>query len=387
MGDVNISYTIGDVSLVRGSDKRTIEAVPFKKLVKLRDGDRIITGVRSYVVDLKDEPGPTQTGTTITIFPNSELVLGIKEIITSIGLRKGLFKIDTEKEVITPTAELQFSQSSNIFLINVDKYGTVVVASVNSPITVLHKKTKRGVVIGPKQQVSVTQENILEPCEVDLRFKEAYKVYDLMVQSLTKFAYNDMLEMVPQELHKLTKVVEKKTGRKVDYDPVSYQKWLKELKEFGEWKYDEVIETELPEFRSVKAEEKITPAAKSKITDINKTIRYQGVDFKIVSAEKSPKGWNTPEGKEFLILNVEAKNNLQNQVIIFYEEEVRLINESGEAVPLEDYTIENNFEPWFETKGSLMFAVDKTNDKFKLQFGKKSLSKVELEFKISEDEL
>jgi len=392
MADVTISYTIGEVSLARGGRKTGIEAIPFKKSVKLKDGDRIITGPASYVTDLWDTPSPIkdETGTGITVFPNSELVLGIKgnHLIIRIELVAGLFKITTDKEVITPNAELRFPQGGNVFWIDAAKDGAVVVASEAAPMEVVNKKTKKGAVIGARQQVTVTQEDILEPCDVDQRFKESYKTWETLEQSKGKFLYGDMLERrVPQEVEKFAKVIEEKTGRKEDYDPAKYQKWLKEQKEFGEWKYDEVVESKLPGFKPVTAEEKTIPAAKPKIVDINKTVNYQGIDFKITSLEKGQefKGRNAPEGKEFLVLNVEAKNNSTKQVFVFYDEEVRLINESGEIISLENYRLENNFDPQSEAKGYISSLAAKGNTKFKLQFGKKSLSKVELELKLSED--
>ncbi|MDP2750579.1 MAG: hypothetical protein Q8O89_07140, partial [Nanoarchaeota archaeon] len=342
MADVNISYTIGDVFIERGDTKRRIEAVPSGKnfkWIRLKDGDRISTASRSYVVDLSDEPGPTQTGTIITAFPNTELVLGIKGIIRKIELIKGLFRIVTEKEVITPSVELRYPQGNAPFWVDVSKDGVVVVASEAAPMEVVHKRTKKGVVISFKQQVSVTQEDILEPCGLDQRFKEAYKTWEMLEQSKAKFLYGDMLEKgIPQKLEKLAKVIEEKTGRKEDHDPAKYQKWLKEQKELGERKFDEAIESELPQFKSQKQEEKIIPNPVLKIIVVNKSVNYQGVDFRITSIEKSHefKGRNAPEGKEFLVLNVEAKNNSTKQVILFYDEEVRLINEYSEIISLEN---------------------------------------------------
>jgi len=392
MGDVMITYTVGDVYLERGDKKRKIEAIPSGKnsrWVRLKDGDRIGTVSRSYVVHLSDDPGPRQTGTVITAFPNSELSLRIKGIITAVELICGLFKIATEKEVITPTAELRFPQGPSPFWIDVAKDGTVVVASEAVPMEIVHKKTKRGAVINSRQQVTVTQEDILQPCDVDQRFKEAYRVEESLKASEAKFLYGDMLEgNAAQELQKICDVVGQKTGRKIDgYDPAKYQKWLKEQKEFGEWKLDEAVESELPEFKPQKQEEKTAPIVKPTIMDINKIVSYQGVDFKLASAEKGQefKGRNAPEGKDFLVINIEAKNNSAKQVFVFYDEESRLINESDETIVLENYKLESSFEPQFENKGFLLFIVAKADKKFKLQLGKKSLPKVEVEFEFPEE--
>jgi hypothetical protein len=389
MADVTISYTIGDVSLARGGKKTRIEAVPFKKSVKLKDGDRIITGAASYAVDITDQPGPRENGTWMSIFPNSEVILGIKgSVITRLKLIIGLFKISTGRNdyIVTPTAELRNAGS---FWVDVSKDGAVVVASEAAPMEVVHKKTKKGVVINPKQQITVAQEDILEPCGVDQRFKEAHKLVETLEQSKAKFLYGDMLERnVPQELQKFAKVIEDKTGRKEDYDPAKYQKWLKEQKELGEWKFDEAVESKLPDFKPVKVEDKAAPIRKPKIIDINKSANYQGIDFRITSLEKGQefKGRSAPEGKEFLVLNVVAKNKSAKQVILFYDEEVRLINESGETISLENYKMENNFDPQFETKGFLSFLVVKEDNKSKLQFGKMCMPKVELAIDLSQKE-
>ncbi len=396
MADVKITYSIGEVYRIRGGKKRKVEAKPLGKtssVARLNDGDRIITGASSYVTDLWDRPSPIkdETGTGVTMFPNSEVVIGIKRnLIIRIKLINGLLKITTDKEVITPTAELQFTQGVNIFWADVSKDGSVVVASEAVPMKVVHKRTKKGVVISFKQQVSVTQEDILEPCGIDQRFKEAYKTCEMLEQSKAKYLYGDMLERgTPQEFAKLAKVIEEKTGRKEDYNPAKYQKWLKEQKEFGEWKYDEVVESELPEFKPQKLEEKITPIPVLKKMVLSKSVSYQGIDFMIVALEKGQefKGRNAPEGKEFLVLNVEAKNNFTKQVFVFYDEEVRLINESSKVISLENYKLETNFDPQAEIKGFLLFLVAKEDKKFRLQFGKKSLPKMEIEFEIAEESL
>jgi hypothetical protein len=58
-----------------------------KKSVKLKGGDKIIAGPSSYVTDLWNEPGPTQTRTGITMFPNSELELDLNKIKGVINAR------------------------------------------------------------------------------------------------------------------------------------------------------------------------------------------------------------------------------------------------------------------------------------------------------------
>ncbi len=68
-------------------------------------------------------------------------------------------------------------------------------------------------------------------------------------------------------------------------------------------------------------------------------------------------------------------------------EEVRLINESSEIIPLENYKLETSFDVGTESNGNFLFIIPKENAKFKNQFGKKSLPKVELEFDLTQKEV
>ena len=124
-----------------------------------------------------------------------------------------------------------------------------------------------------------------------------------------------------------------------------------------------------------------------KTVELNQTANYQGVTFKFISMGKTSEfqGKSAPSDKDFLVLHAEAKNNTSGQVIIFYDEELRLLNEEGEAITPESYKIENNFDAGAESQGHFLFLVDKKAKKFKLQFGKQSGPKAELALKFSDD--
>lgn len=387
--NVSILYTIGDVHCVRGGRKKPIKAIPFKKPVKLKDGDRIVTGAQSYVFDLSDEPGPTQTATMLTAYPNSEFVLWIKGLIRRVELVRGLFRVVTEKEVITPTAELRFPQGNGTFWVDVSRDGTVVVAAEAVPMEVLHKKTKQGVAISFKEQVTVTKEEILGPYDVDQRFKKAYETYFALSQSQNKFLFGDMLEKnVPQETAKLAKAIEEATGEKQDYNQEKHEKWLKKERDLGERKLKEVVETELPEFGQVEKEVQPVFETKFETVEINRAVNYTGIEFEVSTLEQHEEfnGRNAPEEKKFLIVNIEAINESGKQIYIFYDEEVRLITKSGDVIPLENYKMETSFDSESKQKGFFLFIIPKEENEFKLQFGKKSLSKVELELNLSKDD-
>ncbi len=338
------------------------------------------------MVDLHDEPGPTQNGTVVAVFPNSEVVLGIKgNLITRMELKKGLFQISTAKGVITPTAELRFPQGGNLFWVDVSKDGAVVVASEGVPMEVVSKKTTKAVIIDFKQQVAVTQEDISEPSVVDQRFKEASKTQELLVQSMGKGVYGEMLKKgTPWEFGKIAKVIEEKSGKKVEYDPRRYEKWLKEEKELAERRLERAVKRELPEFQQQRAVEKTLPKPDHKEMVVDKSVNYSGIDFNVTYLEKGRelKGRNAPLDKDFLVTYIEARNKSPKQVIVFPSEEIGLITEADEIIGLENYSMETNLDPQTETKGFLLFLVGKEDTKFKLQFGKKSLPKVEIEFKL-----
>lgn len=117
--------------------------------------------------------------------------------------------------------------------------------------------------------------------------------------------------------------------------------------------------------------------------DVNKTLAYQGITYKIVFFDRKNEfdGKKAPEGKEFLVFNMEAKNNLGKQVIIFYDEEARLLTENNEAIPPYNYKIENNFDAGAEAAGYFLFLVNQGINNFTFQFSKKVGPKAEIVFK------
>jgi len=385
--EVTVHYTIGDVYRIRGSRKRRIVAVPSDTSVKLKDRDQIITGAQSYVFDISDEPGPLQTGTLVTAFPNSEFVLGIKGVIRSIDLVKGLFRLSTEKEVTTPTAELRFPQGSGPFWVDVSRDGSVVVASEALPMEVLHKKTKKGVSIGFREQVTVTEEGILEPCAVDQRLKTAHETYLALMQSQIKYIFSDMLEKnISQETEDIARIIEEKTGEKTDYDREKHEKWLREERDFGEDKFKEAVETELPEYGELEREDRTRVREEvHEVMEFNKTVTYAGIEFNVTTVERAQKFRTrfAPEDKSFMIFNIDARNTSEKQVYVFYDDEVRLVREDNDNIPLEDYQMETSFEPLSECRGNFLFLIPDDECRFKLRFGKTSMAKIDLELDLN----
>ena len=114
------------------------------------------------------------------------------------------------------------------------------------------------------------------------------------------------------------------------------------------------------------------------VIPINQVIKYQDIECKITLVKQEPKSDDT----DLLSINIEAKNESKKQVFIFWNEEVRLINEKDEIYSIDDYSLETNFMEGTQTKGYLFVPVKKQDHKFILQFGKKSFPKVELELDL-----
>lgn len=389
MADIQITHSIGEVYRIRDKERKKVEARPLgntSSWVSLKDGDKITTGAQSYVVELSDSPGPTQTGTLITAFPNSEFVLGIKGIIRKVELIRGLFWLATEKEVITPSAELRFPHGNGSFWIDVASDGSVTVASESNPIEVIHRKRKRSAVIKSKEQVALTKKDILEPHEADQRFKEAYKIREQLLMGQSKYLYDEKLRGEHlKELKEMAKRIEEATGEKQDFDIEKVTKYYKSQKKRGEKGIKYALRAEIPDFKKAdSAANEVSGKPVFKTININKSTNYQGVEFLITTVEKRDefKNRKAPGGKIFLVLNVKAKNNSNRQVFIFYDEEVRLIDESKQVISLENYNLETSLDPQAKIKGFLLFLISQKAKKFKLQLGKKNLAKTELEIDI-----
>jgi len=85
--------------------------------------------------------------------------------------------------------------------------------------------------------------------------------------------------------------------------------------------------------------------------------------------------------------DVKWSNTKTEQVFVFYNEEIRLTDASGEIIFLKDYKMETSFDPNAETNGILLFLVTEGDKKFMLQLDKESLPKIELELDICRTKL
>jgi len=142
--------------------------------------------------------------------------------------------------------------------------------------------------------------------------------------------------------------------------------------------------TQYPMDEEDSTEDRTTPSDKEKSTSsssvvpVDKTVQYQGIELKIVSVEIEPGA----DDRVLLTINIEAKNQSGEQVYIFWSEETWLIDKKGEEFAVDDYDMETDYTPATQAEGQLFIPVDNKDQIFTLQFGKKSLPKVDLKLDL-----
>jgi hypothetical protein len=250
--------------------------------------------------------------------------------------------------------------------------GDTLIAVLEGIANVTNKEG-RTVAVSSCQQVMVTpQKPLLEPTKIDAKLLCELTVEKEKIQKMESFeqAWQTTLQSLPPYHPLLIKEKFRVT------EP--YQEIMRKIQE-TEKKYKQKLEI---------AKMSKLPESISKTIAVNKSITYKGMEFSIPSAEirTEYKNRKSPEGKAFLILNIRAKNDSLQQVFVFYDEEVRLLNEAVGIISLENYELETSFDPQSENSGSFLFVIPRENTKFKLQFGKKSLPKAELELNLVKKE-
>ncbi len=316
------------------------------------------------------------------IYPNTEIFLKeikekrpegniLKKFAISIFSGKIVSSIKEHSEVYINTSSCA-ARVKGILLVQVLNETTIAVLDGVAEVT--DREGKNVVVVSSCQQVMIAPEKPLpEPTKIDVKLLNELNTEKEHIEKIESFeqARQTVLQSLPM-YHPL--VIEERTRREMAKP--EWQQMMRKIEEFEKKHKQKIAERSKPS------------GAFSKMIVIDKSINYQGIEFGIVSAEirVEYKNSKSSEDKTFLILNIRAKNNSPKQVFVFYGEEVRLFSEYQEVIPLEDYGMETDLEPNSEVKGFLLFLVPKKDTRFKLQFGKKSLPKVELELDLTEKE-
>jgi hypothetical protein len=113
---------------------------------------------------------------------------------------------------------------------------------------------------------------------------------------------------------------------------------------------------------------------------LDKTLFYSNLRVKLDTVEvaKQAPGMSAPapEGKEHVIFGLTLRNTRTDvSAIIFFEEEVWL-SVGKDLVAVENYKINNNFDPGQESSGYVIFTIPENTKQVSLLFGKKNLQKL-----------
>lgn len=362
----NVTRIAGDVFVIEGTTKERVD-----EFIKIDDVAKVETGPSSYA-GLSDNPSPESNnqGSGAILFPESKIQVQVKGgFIEKIEVEEGLVNLwlASEKSGVTPYAEFV-----GPIWVDVAPDGRTIIAGGRE--AVYNRKTGKAATLSEDQQVLVTEEEIGQPEPMDQRFHRAKKIlFDLGV-----FTASDMYRQVVEGSDAMLKAslaalesLSEQTGQDI--------KELKEeaIRDFA--KHKEWAKGEMD--KSQQEGEKIKRAdfSASSTIPINRSIKYQDLDIKIISVKRDSKG----SGSDLLSMEVEAKNTSENQVFIFWNEEARLIDEKGETHLTDDYDLETSFSAQSSAKGYLFIPIYGEVKRFKLQLGKMSLPKIEMELDLS----
>jgi hypothetical protein len=117
---------------------------------------------------------------------------------------------------------------------------------------------------------------------------------------------------------------------------------------------------------------------------MGKTAVYQGVKFSVksVKTDKSYKSRQSPDGRTFLLLDLDMKNSGQvNMFYMFPNEELSLMA-GKETVTVEDYHIDNGIESGQSGVCSVVFLIPEAAKKMKLNFRSKKGNTASMDIKL-----
>lgn len=322
----HISCITGEIFVKEGTTKKQVV-----RSLKLKGTAYVETNANSYA-DISDNPNPEseKRSSRLTLFPDSKVIVKVKmDYIEEVEISKGLVMVSlaTGKRIFTPVAEF-----CGMAWVDVTSDGITVVA--NTRETIYNLKTRRAVIPGANQQILITEDNISEPEPMEQKFYYTQKILENLGAFYSTSVYQQVTEKSDDLLKaSLTapKYMAEKTGQgfeKLKEEAIQQHQKLKQWAKFETEKYREEIENI-----------KKTEFAATYIMPVNQIIKYQNIELKILSVKRDSKSNDT----DLLSIQIEAKNESKKQVFVFWNEEIRLINEKGEVFPVDDYNLETSF--------------------------------------------
>lgn len=368
MKGVVLERPVGEVWVIRSGER-----LRASRTLALKDRDVIETGANSYVPSVHDNPSPAsrQQGSDLCLFPNTRVVLSIQRgLIVGVEIAQGLVGAFTEAPVVTPTAEWSGSAWAEVA-----PDGSTVVAA--SRTAVRHRPSGRTVAFTDadgRQQIRVTADGIQPPEAMDQRFVRAQEIWENRGAFYAASLYGQFAASMAEGEARLLESLGQVADR-FGLDMEAVRESLAQQQQF--------LRAQADAYSQAAAELQQADLGRAVVVPVDRVIEYQGVSFRIVSAKREPgRG-----GAERLSLLVEAENRGSNPVFVFYNEEVRLIGAEGQVAAVDDYTLETALEPGKGYTGYLLAEVAEGEERLTLQWGKKSLPKVELALDLSAPEM
>ena len=364
MKGVVLEQPVGEVWVVRGGQR-----LRATRTLALKDRDAIETGANSYVPSIHDNPSPAsgQRGSDLCLFPNTRVVLSIRRgLISGVEIAEGLVGAFTEAPVVTPTAEWCGSAWAEVA-----RNGDTVVAA--SRASVRHRPSGRVVVFSDpdgRQQIRVTADGIGAPEAMDQRFARAQEIWENRGAFYAASLYGQFAASMSAGEEKVLASLQAVADRfGLDMEAVKQS-----LAQQQSW-----LQAQASTYSQEAAAMQQADLGRATLIPIDRTIEYQGVSFRILTAKREPARGEADR----LSLQVEAENRSGNLVFVFYNEEVRLIGAEGQTLAVDDYTLETALEPGRAYTGYLFVEVGRGEEQLTLQWGKRSLPKVELALDLS----
>ncbi len=213
MSKVTLQDTIQDVYVISSGKKRKVEART-PKTVSLYDGDEIITGKNSYVINLSDS---SLSGvTTLSMAPNSHIKLKIKgkRNIDTTTVKKGLCQLMTPSKIDLDWVKLNYLMDADFIGWIEKSKDKMNIAQKSGYTKITHKKTGKSVELKPDQQITVDSNNISKEIQdIDKKYFDFFKKY----QEVSQKSY-DLYEKLSSTFgNEFVKIMEKNIKETEEY--------------------------------------------------------------------------------------------------------------------------------------------------------------------------
>jgi len=356
----------GNIKLLSDEGEKIIKE---EEKLKVNNKYEIILDKNSYAnISHETSPESREEGFLCVLFPDSNVkVLTGRGTIKEIEIVNGIVFAPSILKVKIPFAEFIDYPFSTLCCIEVVKNEKVIVT--NGRAVIMNKKTKKSVQLENGHQVIITENSISNEI-AEQRYKELMKIFERLYafegQTLYKNISNKSDELMQATLY-VNKILAQKTGQ--DFKKIENE-IINDFDKYKKWASQNVDEME-------EVKQNILNKNFNKnceVIQINKSIIYSEVKIIINNLKIEER-----DNDMFLSFNITVENNTDKEKFIFWNEEVRFINKDNETILMEDYNIKTDILPQSKNTG-YWFTIIRKDDKIrKIQFGKKSMKKLELE--------